>query len=201
MDNRNLQIKRILPYLILVTAAILMLNLSKRSFCFSDECFYFSTANRFLQGDRLFVHDWFPTQMVSLIIMPFQKLYVSVTGSNDGVILYFRVLYVLFSFFVSLCIFKLLRPQKGDICALACALWNLFYVHLNIATVSYYTVSMGCFLLAMVLTYSHSLTGRKIHIILSGLSMALAVLSLPTLAIAWFPVMFILFLPIGVLLS
>ena len=192
MNTKKTPIRNGIPYIIIIAAAVLLLPLTKRSFCFSDECFYFSTADRFLQGDRLFIHDWFPTQLVSLLLMPLLRLFNLLTGAKDGLILYFRILYLLWSLAMSLCIFHILRKARGSACALVCALWNLFYVHLNIATLSYYTLSMTFFLLCMLFIYTYISRPQRRYVLLSGLSIAPAVLALPTLVVPWVAVMLLL---------
>ncbi len=187
--KENRSIKKYIPYIVLALAALSLLYRAHLSFCWSDECFYFSTTNRFLSGDLMVRDEWFPTQFVSIILMPLQALYRGIAGSYDGVILYFRVLYVLFSFATSCYIFAVLSKRNGRFSlwsALGCALWYLFYVHLNIATLSYYTLSMGFFLIFLLLVYDSLRETKDLKLVLSGLFLALAVLSLPTLAAAYF---------------
>lgn len=178
-----------LPLLILFISALALLIRAKYSFCWSDETFYASTTNRFLQGDFIFVHEWFPTQLVSLLILPVQGLYKLITGSNDGLILFLRCVYVLFSFLTSLIIYHLICKDYQNFTALCCAMFSLFYAHLNIATLSYYTLSVAFFLLSMLLIcdflrdQEHT---KKSRLVFSGICFAAAVLSLPSLAVAYF---------------
>lgn len=179
-----------LPYLIFFLSFIALIFRARLSFCWSDESFYFSTSNRFLQGDNIFVHEWFPTQLVSFILLPFHGLYVAVTGGNTGVILYFRVLYVVFSGVLSVCIYKILRKEYGEFTALAAGLFYYFYSHLNIATMSYYTLSYSFFLISGLLIYSEIKEMKTVKVspklVAAGSTFALSVLALPSLAVAYF---------------
>lgn len=192
MNRRNEKRKiEYLPYLILALSAAALFIRAFYSFCWSDESFYFSTTERFLRGDAIFVHEWFPTQLVSLILLPFQWLYEAVSGSTTGVILYFRILYVLLSFGVAVFIYNTLKDEYGRFCSLCGALFYQYYTHLNIATMSYYTLSYTNFLVSMLLLYRGSKEaeegkGGKVRLILAGTCFALAVLSLPSLAVAYF---------------
>lgn len=188
-----------LPLTLLTICAAALLLRARYSFCWSDEPFYFSTANRFLQGDCIFVHEWFPTQLVSFILLPFQWLYRSAVGSNTGIILYFRFLYVILSYAIAIAVYRIIRKTYGEFIGLVCALFYQFYCHLNIATMSYYTLSVSFFLLSMLLIYNDLISApasitRDIksaiknnrNLILAGFFFALAVLALPSLAVGYF---------------
>lgn len=195
MDNKST--KQYLPFLILGLCSVLLLLRARYSFCWSDETFYASTTNRFLQGDGIFLHEWFPTQLVSLLLMPFQALFSALAGGNDGVLLFFRILYVLYSFGVSLLVYHILKHDYREFTALCCALFTLFYAHLNIATMSYYTLSVSLCLISMLLVYHalrHAPGHPKLTYMLAGISFAAAVICLPTLAVAYFPCAGLLFL-------
>ena len=139
--------------------------------------------------------------MVSLILMPFQAAYRQLTGSYDGLILYFRILYVVYESLVALFIFRVIKKHSGVITAVVAALFFQFYTHLNIATLSYYTISVSMLLIALLLIFSEydgdkSEKGSKerkrsdLFLVLSGSALSLSVLSLPTLAAAYFIAVF-----------
>jgi hypothetical protein len=68
---------------------------------------------------------------------------------------------------------------------MACALFLMFYTHLNIATLSYYTLAVQLFLISMLLIYHYYSSEKKGQLILAGILFALSVLSLPTMAVAY----------------
>lgn len=182
------------PYIILGLGVLLLLCKCFYSFCWSDETFYFSTAYRFYQGDSIFLHEWFPTQLSAVLLLPLLSLYMAVTGSVSGIILFFRICFVIFASFSSLTVYQILKHTVRKTTALFCALTVLFYTHLNIATLSYYTISVHCFLLAMLLIYHYYQTQKKRFLLISGILFALCVLALPTMAVAYFLVMAVLLL-------
>ena len=174
------------PYIILGLGALLLLCKCFYSFCWSDETFYFSTAYRFYQGDSIFLHEWFPTQLSALILLPLFSLYMAVTGSTTGILLFFRICFVIFASVSSLVTYQILKNTVKKTTALFCAITVLFYTHLNIATLSYYTISVHCFLLAMLLIYHYYQNPKKRFLLISGILFALCVLALPTMAVAYF---------------
>ena len=173
------------PYMILGLGFLLLLCKCFFSFCWSDETFYFSTTYRFYQGDSIFLHEWFPTQLSAVILLPLFSLYMAIAGSTSGILLFFRICFVFFALISSLATYRILKTAVREVIALFCALFVLFYTHLNIATLSYYTISVHCFLLSMLLIYHFYHTAKKRFLVVSGVLFALCVLALPTMALAY----------------
>ncbi|MCR5356427.1 MAG: glycosyltransferase family 39 protein [Lachnospiraceae bacterium] len=180
------------PYILIAIGALLLIIKCFYSFCWSDETFYFSTTHRFYMGDDIFRDEWFPTQLSSLILLPFYALYMAIRGSNTGILLYFRILFVLMSTLNATVMFNILKRHAAKLTALACSLCLLFYTHLNIATLSYYTLSVQMFLMSMLLIYHYYSGLKKRHLVYSGVLFALSVLSLPTLCVAYFVILLFL---------
>lgn len=178
----------ILPYVVLVFSALALLYRSRLGFCWSDETFYFSTCDRFFQGDGVFLHEWFPTQLSSVLLLPLYSMYLTLTGSSDGIIIFFRVCYVCVSFCIALFLYRTFQKEYSPYTALCCSLFYMFYAHLNIATLSYYTMSVSFCLVSMILIY-RSLKTDCVHpksvLILAGVFFAGAVVSLPTLTLPY----------------
>ena len=126
-----------MPYIFLSLLALSLLLRSFYGFCWSDEPFYFATSYRFYQGDALFVHDWFPTQLSSLLLLPLFSLFVEIAGTTDGILLFFRISYVIYSFCVSIILYRIFLKKHDTFPSLLCAATYLFYAHLIIATLSY----------------------------------------------------------------
>ncbi|MBR5375742.1 MAG: hypothetical protein IK139_00515, partial [Lachnospiraceae bacterium] len=168
-----------IPYIILAVCAVCLIIRSFFGFCSSDEPFYFSTTKRLFEGDLIFVHEWFPTQLSSLVLLPFYALFVTLTGGTAGIILYFRILYILITLAISVISFRIIKTRTGSAAGLCAALFMLFYAHLNIATLSYYTMSFEFFVFAMLLLSVPKKTVQAA----GGFILALSVLALPSLVI------------------
>ena len=77
---------------------------------FSDEMSYIATALRCFNGDAMLVDDWAPTQLNGFLLMPLVGVYYRIVGSMEGVVLYFRVVYLLMKLLIS--IFAIYRFEK-----------------------------------------------------------------------------------------
>ncbi|MBQ7582725.1 MAG: hypothetical protein IJU25_07900 [Lachnospiraceae bacterium] len=197
-------IKKDYPKILFALSALILLLRALCGFCWSDESFYYSVACRLLQGAVPFSEEWYPTQLSGIFLMPFVALYRLIVGSNDGILLTFRILYVLVTTGVSVIIYRVLQKETGRVCALFTALLFLFYTHLNIITFSYYALSLlGATVFALCLLCYLQKTEKgesaKRFLVLSGVSFAVLVLSMPLMAFAYFGSVFIallfLFLP------
>lgn len=62
---------------------------------FTDETFYLATAKRFSEGDLAIKYDWNTAQIFGLLLVPVYRIYTGITGSNEGIIIFMRILLVL----------------------------------------------------------------------------------------------------------
>lgn len=173
-------------YILYALAFLVCLVRATRGFCWSDETFYISTADRFYKGDALIFQEWYRTQMSSVIILPFYALYRAVVGNTNGIILFFRILYLLLSFATGIVTAKVLKKEYPLSVSTGVALFIFFYAHLNITTLSYYMLSLDFFLLSLVLIYDYKNTKSEKELIVAGLFFSLSVLALPSLAAMYF---------------
>ena len=68
----------------------------------TDEAYYIGTVYRLWFGDGMLCDEWNPTQqMCSFWLYPFYALFRLILGSNDGMILAFRLLYIVFQLLIS----------------------------------------------------------------------------------------------------
>lgn len=105
-----------------------------------DESFYYTLPHRYMLGDRLIVDEWHVSQFsVPLQYLPF-KLFYSLTGGTDGVILYFRILFMV----CWLCFFAYLycRLRKFGWAGLAAAAVFPVFVPCTCMTLNYYNMSL-----------------------------------------------------------
>ena len=184
-------IRKHYPKILLSLSGLILLLRACFGFCWSDESFYYSIAYRFLQGDVPFLEEWYPTQLNSIFLLPFVALFRLITGSNNGILLTFRILYVLVSTAVAFMVFFVLSKETRRTVALFSALLFLYYTHLNIITFSYYAVSVLsavvsflCILHFLQMRDAGKSAGR--FLLYGGASYAVLVLSMPLMAIVYF---------------
>jgi hypothetical protein len=116
----------------------------------TDEAFYVGTAYRLWYGDGILCDEWMPSQQLSSFwLIPFYALFRWILGSNDGMILAFRLLYIVFQMTMSVYLYS--RLKGFGWVSLFSVFFYLLSTAFNINSLSYNTMA-NSFFLAMVVT-------------------------------------------------
>lgn len=150
---------------------------------YNDEMYYSGCLYRLFQGDAYLVQDWKIHIMSCIPLYPFYILFRLAVGSNEGIILYLRILYTIFQLAVALVCF--LRLKRFGWASFFVGLIYLLFTPFNIVTLSYNTMGLGFAMLTFAL-----LAGPKKHpvrdFILCGICLAFCILSNPFAVILYF---------------
>lgn len=93
----------------------LVVNVKHIFFSFgSDEAYTAVMGYRMVQGDRLFIDMWEPHQTSAVIPYLLEKLFIFLTGSVDGIVLWLNLWGTLFFLGVSVLIIVLLKPYVSN---------------------------------------------------------------------------------------
>ena len=116
----------------------------------TDEAYYIGTVYRLWFGDGMLCDEWNPTQqMCSFWLYPFYAVFRMILGSNDGMILAFRLLYIIFQLFISGYLYGKLK-KFGYISFLP-IFFYLLSTAFNINSLSYNTMANSA-LIALLVT-------------------------------------------------
>lgn len=149
-----------------------------------DESFYLTIPYRLIKGDSLIVDEWHASQFSAFLLYLPMKLYMMATKGTEGMILYFRCLFVLCQTAVSAYTFHKLK-KYGTVPALVSALLYLLYVPETVNMLDYYTMSlMGFQVAALTLFCTEKL--RAPHLLFTGIVFACAVIAQPFNSIIYF---------------
>ena len=148
-----------------------------------DESFYLTIPQRVFNGDGLISDDWHVSQFSSFMQYPFYVLFRWITGSTEGIILYFRCLYIFFQCLCSVICWTAFRRYgyKG----LIGIAYFAFFVPVSVMAVNYYTASIWP---AMILASAFFRKRKPGGLLLSvyGVLIALTALAEPMTALLWF---------------
>lgn len=115
----------------------------------TDEAYYVGTVYRLWFGDGMLCDEWNPTQqMCSFWLYPFYALFRMFLGSNDGMILAFRLLYIVFQLAVSSYLYGKLK--RFGYRSFFPVFFYLLSTAFNINSLSYNTMANSCFLAFLV---------------------------------------------------
>ncbi len=115
----------------------------------TDEAYYIGTVYRLWFGDGMLCDEWNPTQqMCSFWLYPFYALFRVILGSNEGMILAFRLLYIAFQLGISRYLYEKLK-KFGMICVFP-IFFYLLSTAFNINSLSYNTMANSAWIALLV---------------------------------------------------
>ena len=123
----------------LTAAAVVLAVRALYGFCWSDESFYLTFAQRLWNGQKLILDEWHPVQFYSVLFYPILSLYHALFG-NRGIYLFAREVYVAAAWGTALLLFYTLRRKAFPLTAFLCAGLYLCYSRGNIWGLSYYNL-------------------------------------------------------------
>lgn len=156
------------------------------SFCQSDESFYAALINRFWSGEKPIQDEWHRAQLYTPLLLPYYWVFHLLNRSTEGVILYFRLIYVFFAIITAVKLYQLVFKKTTDSSfAAILAAVILLYSRANISGASYYNLCMLCSVsgICSIAEAVHKEQKKKyLSMIWAGILIACAVLCNPFLA-------------------
>lgn len=153
-------------------------------FGFEDESWYLTFSHRLFMGDAFITEDWHLAQFIGFLLYWPTKLYIILAGSTDGIILFFRYLFIVFQATVSAVIYWRLR-NYGLFSIFAALIFYFNLAYFTFMSLNYYSMGLGFTVLAAVLMA----TAKKFSKILfytAGLFLACATPNNPFLVLVYF---------------
>lgn len=178
MNGRNKRADTVVVILLCLLTIALAVR-ARYGFCWSDESFYLTFAQRLWNGQQLILDEWHPVQFYSTLTYPFLTLYRLMCGTT-GIYLFARLLYLLLALGVSLLIYFTFRKKTGVFPAAVCAVMMLSYSRGNIWGLSYYNLFLLLVMTGFCLVAQGR--GRPVLLILAGVSLGFCVLCVPYFA-------------------
>ncbi len=149
-----------------------------------DESFYLTIPYRIIKGDSFLIDEWHASQFSAFLLYLPMKVFLLINGSTDGIILFFRCLFVLCQTLVSYFTFYKLK-KHGTLPAFLSSVIFLLYVTETVNMLDYYTMSlMGFQVVTLILFCSDKLTAPKL--IFSGIVFACVVVAQPFNCLIYF---------------
>lgn len=183
MIKRNERIGKMVAVGVLVIAALFMLNRAKYGYIYNDEPFILTLSHRLIKGDAFLYDEWQPTQLTGFLNYPWMILFTATHNNTDGMILFFRYVYVVLNFVSLLFVYlRLSNYSKKPLITCAACLYLLLFSSMDILTVSYNFYSLTGLLLFVTLC----ITGKSnIEYLFAGIFFSVATLASPYLAIVF----------------
>ncbi|MCM1262437.1 MAG: hypothetical protein NC313_06915 [Butyrivibrio sp.] len=167
---------------LIVTTFVFVLKCLITTIGTTDELYYITTAYRFYQGDAMLADDWNTAQMSGFLLLPFVSLYMAIMKTTEGIVLYFRFLYLIYKMFVAFFCLKRLKPY-GLFGMMGVAVFY-FFTPYNLDSLSYNTIPIGMVMMigAVYLTEKR----KKLDYYLCGIFLAMSILAQPFFILIYF---------------
>ncbi len=174
----------IISFAVVFIFAMTLLRSSFYGISSPDESFYLTIPYRIIKGDALLVDEWHASQLSAFLLYLPMKIYLLINKSTEGMILYFRCLFVFCQTAVSLFTYHKLK-KYGTFAALVSAVIYLLYVPEAVNMLDYYTMSlMGFHVTTLILFCSEKLNAVKL--IFAGIVFACVVVAQPFNCLIYF---------------
>lgn len=120
-----------------------------------DEAFYPTVPFRLLKGDALLQDEWHVTQLSGFLLVPFMALQRFLFGGTEGMILHFRVFWLMEHLMVMILSYWLLQ-RRHDMSAIAAAWMYGLFVPFGMMALSYNSMGVDAAYLLAVLYFTGS---------------------------------------------
>lgn len=148
----------------------------------TDELYYIATSYRFYQGDAMLVDDWNAAQMSGFLLLPFVHVYMLIMKTTEGIVLYFRFLYLIFKVLVTaFCMTKLKKYGAFGIAGISV---YYFFSPQNLDSLSYNTIALGMVMMIGAVCLAEEKKKRDYY--LCGIFLAMAILAQPFCILIYF---------------
>ncbi len=175
------KIEKIFVLMIFILTAVFLFNRAKYGYIYNDEPFILTLSHRLVKGDVFMYDEWQPTQLTGFLNYPWMLLFTTTHSNTDGMILYFRHLYVILNTLALIFVYYRLSnyTKKNWITCGAC-LYLMLFSAMDIMTLSYNFYS----LMGLTIFLTLIITGTsKRNAFIAGIFFSIATLASPYLAI------------------
>lgn len=170
--------------MILALGSLLVTNLSY------DAEYQLAMAYRFVKGDLMISQMWEPHQTSAFLCAIIMKLYIGVTGSTTGIVLFTHAVGLLIRFGIGIYFYKIIGSEK--IPGMLICIFYLLISPKDLLVPEFSNMQIW-FSTLMFLFLVHYFQTEKVYLlILSALSFCLGIFSYPSFIIAYFAIIALL---------
>lgn len=152
MNTRDRRFSYLSGAAILVSFIFLLIR-APYGWCFNDEPFIVTLAQRLYMGDRMILDEWHPAQVFGPVLLPFYYVFRLFCPDNTGILLAFRYSYCVLwwgTCFAVFCVIK--KNYHSTLTALCVFAYLVLFSPLDYMTLSYTSIGlMSCLLISCLI--------------------------------------------------
>lgn len=152
MNTRDRRFSFIIGAVLSASLAFLIIR-APYGWCFNDEPFIVTLAQRLYMGDRMILDEWHPAQTFGPVILPFYYVFRLFCPDNTGILLAFRYTYCVLWWTTCFAVFCVIKKQfRCTFIALGVFSYLVLFSPLDYMTLSYTSIGlMSCLLLSCLI--------------------------------------------------
>ena len=184
------KVNLVLFFIIYAIAFGIVLNKCRYGFVNVDESLYIALPYRILQGDALFLNEWNLSQLMTIPLYPFLKIWFLTGHDVTGIALYWRYLYTVVNAIAGLFLYYIFRKEneRGAMCG---ALAFMIFAPYNIPALSYNSGAIIAITLSLALVWASKT--RSVDY-LAGLLLGIGILCYPYAVLLYFYIVVMMFI-------
>ena len=179
MNTRDRRSSYVIWAALLVTLLFLLIR-APYGWCFNDEPFIITLAQRLYKGDHLILDEWHPAQVFGPVILPFYYVFRLFSPDNTGILLVFRYTYCFLWWSTCLIVFLVIKKHMQSVRVAFCVFVYLaMFSPLDYMTISYTSIGlMCCLILSCLLVEIRDIPQKKYIAFSAAFSLGAVVLIL-----------------------
>lgn len=176
-------------YAVLIIIACISLLFTNFSY---DAEYQLAMAYRMIKGDSMVTQMWEPHQTSAFLCALLMKLYLTLTHTTTGIVIYLQFAGFLIRTGISLYLFKTIRKMTGELPALIAGILYLLISPKDLLIPEFSNMQLwfGTLMLLTLIQYFNE--KKKWQLILSAVCLCLGVLSYPSFIICYIVIFFLL---------
>jgi len=176
-------------YMIFIVGACLSFIFSNVSY----DCEYqMAMAYRMIKGDRMILEMWEPHQTSAFLCTLFMKIYMMITGTTTGIVLYMQVVGLCIRGGIAALFYKEIKELCGKMPALIVGMTYLLISPKELLTPEFGNMQLWFGTLLFFAFLKYYKTEKKIFLVLGAVSLCLGVFSYPSFILVSIAVIIIL---------
>ena len=157
-----------------------------------DAEYQMAMAYRMIKGDALITGMWEPHQTSAFLCAILMKIYMTVTGTTTGIVLYIQVAGLLIRGVISVLLFKLLQKAAGEIPAMIGAMIYFLNSPKDLLTPEFSNMQLWFATLMFLALMQYFKKLKTYQLVLAAVWLCLGVFSYPSFIISYLAVFVIL---------
>lgn len=187
--KKLLQNKKYLVYLLFFMVASISLIVSNVSY---DAEYQLSMGYRLIKGDIPILEMWEPNQTSAFLCAIIMKLYMSITGTTTGIVLFVNLMGYLIRLGIGIFLYRTLEKSVGQTPALLAGLLYVLVGPKDILVPEYSNMELWFSMLTVLFLIQYFEKKKIWQLILSAICLCLGVISYPSFILTYFVVLFFL---------